>query len=75
MRRRLADFHIWNCLRSAARCSPAKGRREMINGDRLLLRSIVYFGVALVLGFVAMSALGYFAEQIDIANAVHRSEQ
>jgi hypothetical protein len=47
----------------------------MINGDRLLLRSIGYFAIAMVLGFVAMSALGYFAEQIDIANAVHRSVQ
>jgi hypothetical protein len=47
----------------------------MINGDRRLLRNIVYFGIAMVLGFVAMSALGYFAEQIDIANAVHRGVQ
>lgn len=47
----------------------------MINGDRILLRSIGCFLFCVFLGIAGVAVAGYFAEQVDIANAVRRSEK
>jgi LPS O-antigen subunit length determinant protein (WzzB/FepE family) len=44
-------------------------------GFRLAWRNIWLIALTFVLAFAAMSAIGYFAEQIEIADAIQRAAQ
>lgn len=44
-------------------------------GWRLAWRNIWIIALTFVLGFACICALGYFAEQVEIANAIQRATQ